>query len=240
MNAIATLGPNQPRADATLHPQMFTDQTRVQLSENSWLLLQISPTGKSDTIGRGPFEKKNSTSLKISYHGSETILSADGKIVWQGALNNRQPGRVGLFAMSHSGMEVKKFAVSGERQPGFSTWLYTEGLLNAGNRLNDWIVMKDNPLFKYGIGAISKNDAARVKWSFKGSGFDLYAPLMPELGTAQILLNGEILAEVNLHAETPEKSKIIYSLRNLPQNKNALVVKGVRGKIVVDCLNVYD
>ena len=240
MNTLAPLGPNQPRADATLHPLMFNDQTRVQLSENSWVLLQTSPTGKPDTIGRGPFEKKNSTSLKIGYHGSETILSVDGKIVWQGTLKNQQPGRVGLFAMRHSGIEVKKFTVSGERQPGFSTWLYTEGLLNAGNSLNDWTVTKDNSLFKYGIGAISKSDTARVKWSFKGRGFDLYAPGMPELGRAQIILNGKILTEVNLHAESPEKSKIIYSVRNLPRNKNGLIIKGVKGKVVVDCLNVYD
>ncbi len=240
MNILAPLGPNQPRADATLHPLMFTDQTRVQLSENSWFLLQTSTTGKPDTIGRGFLEKKKHTTLKIGYHGSETVLSVDGKIVWQGVLKNQKPGRVGLFAMSHSGMEIKKFAVSGVHHLGFSTWLYTEGLLNAGNNLNNWIVTKDNPLFKYGIGAVSKNDTARVKWSFKGTGFDLYAPGMPELGRAQIILNGKILTEVNLHAESPEKSKIIYSVRNLLQNKNGLVIKGIKGKIAVDCLSVYD
>jgi len=240
INSVAPLGPDIPKANSTLHPLMFADQTRIQLSDKKWIFLQTSPTGKPDTLGRGLFDKKEFTSLKINYHGSETILSLNDKVVWQGKLNNQRPGHVGLFAMNHSGMEVKNFTVSGEKQPGYSTWLYTEGLLNAGNDLNDWIVQKENPLYTYGIGAVSKNGSAQVKWSFKGTGFDLFLPKMAELGSAQIILNGKIIAEVDLQATTPEKSKVLYSSRNLSQNRNALVVRGIKGKIAVDCLRVYD
>lgn len=240
INNLAPCGPDLPKADATLHPLMFTDQTRFGLSENQWWVVHISSGGKADTLGHGSYSKKENTSLKISYQGKETLFTLDGSKVWNGELNNQQSGRVGLYAMSHSGMEVKKFAVSGENEHGNSAWLFTEGLLNAGNDLKHWTILKENPLFTYGTGAISKIENARVKWSFKGTGFDLFLPKMPEAGIVRIILNGKILREMDLHADTPEKSRIVYSARNLTQNSNALIVEGVKGKLVVDCLRVYD
>ncbi|HWS00741.1 MAG TPA: hypothetical protein VN249_09015, partial [Prolixibacteraceae bacterium] len=233
-------GPDQPKADATLHQLMYTNLNRVQLSENKWMILQSTPEGKTDTLGSGSFTKKSTTSLTIGYQGDETLLVLDGSFIWRGKFINRKPGRVGLFAMPHSGMEVKKFITSGEREVGYSTWLFTEGLLNAGNDLRNWNIVKENPLLTYGTGAVSKIDNARAKWSFKGTGFDLFLPKMPETGVVQIILNGKILTEIDLHAATPEKSKIVYSARNLTKGNHALMVKGVNGKISVDCLRVYD
>ena len=240
INNLAPCSPDTPKADATLHSLMFTEQTRFQFSENQWLVLQCSAEGKTDTLGLGTFTKRDYTSLVINYQDNKTLLTLNGNNVWRGELKNQKPGRVGLYAMSHSGMEVKKFTVSGGREQGISTWLYTEGLLNAGNDLKDWSILKGNPLFTFGIGAVSKNDSARVKWSFKGSGFDLCLPKMPESGVVQIILNGEILTEIDLHADIPEKSRIVYSAHNLLLHNNALVIKTVKGKIAVDCLKVYD
>jgi len=240
INNLAPCGPNVPKADASLHPLMFTNQNRFQLSENKWCVLQISTGGKTDTIGHGNYSKRELTSLNISYQGDKTLFALDGRVVWNGELKNQQSGRIGLYAMSHSGLKVKKFTVTGVQENGNSTWLFTEGLLNAGNDLKNWNILEENPYFTYGIGAVSRTGGARVKWSFKGSGFDLYLPKMPESGVVQIMLNGQLLTETDLHADTPEKSKIVYSVRNLSQGNHALVVKGVKGRMAVDCLRVYD
>jgi hypothetical protein len=240
LNARPPSGPNTPKADATLHPLMFSDQSRVQFSENRWFLIHSDSDGVTDTISSGSFDKRETTDLNISYVREETIISIDGITAWKGKIDNLQPGRVGLLAMPHSGMEMKHFIVSGKKLPGHTAWLYTEGLLNAGNNLNNWNLSKDDSLFRFRIGAVAKIDSARVKWSFKGSGFDLWAPGLKEAGRVQIILNGKNLAEINLQSETPKKSKIIYSLRNLPKKNNALSIKGLNGKIVVDCLMVYD
>ena len=240
LNNQAPLGPNAPQADATLHPLMFSANYRMQLADdNHWFLLHASPKGVTDTISGGSFHKKEITSLKIEHRGFGSLIYLNGKNVWQGELKNSTPGRVGLLAMTHSGIDMKSFIVSGNRQPGYSPWLYTEGLLNAGFGVLDWDEVKDNPFFSYGIGAISKTDHARAKWSFTGTGFDILSPKMPELGKAEIILNGNSIAVIDLSSESPEKSKIVYNQRNLSQKKNAVVIIGKTGRIAIDCLRVY-
>ncbi len=241
MNSIAPAGPDYPKANSSLHELMFTSQNRIELSENQWAILNVCQNGKTDTISKGPFTKKAETTLKMTRLKRETLVSLNNELVWKGKLENTDRGRIGLYAMKHSGIEMQSFKVSGENHQGYVTWLYTEGLLGSGaNMKRDWAFIKDDPSFLYGSGVVSKVDTARAKWNFSGSGFDLYCPRMPGLGTAEIILNGKTVGEINLYAECPEKSKVVYSMRSLPQKKNALVLKGKDGKIVLDCLRVYD
>lgn len=240
MNAIPPLGPNTPKADATLHPLVYSNQARIQLSAKKWWLLQAGLEGKTDTLGAGSFDKRGETNLKVSYREDVAVISIDDRLVWKGKLKGLHPGRVGLMALPHSGIDMRHFRVSGRQLPGSATWLYTEGLLNAGNNPDNWTILNNDSLFRFGTGAVAKKDSARAKWSFVGSGFDLWAPGTQDAGTVQVLLNGKHLADVDLQTETPQKSRIICSLRNLPQKNNALVIKGIKGKIVLDCLIVYD
>jgi hypothetical protein len=240
LNYRAPVGPDHPKSDAELHPLMFTSHTRFQFTENQWLLLLADADGRTDTLGRGQLEKRESYSLNIKDSGTNTILSIDNEVLWQGSINNTGYGHYGLFAMKYSGMEVRSFRVSGKQEPGYMDWLYTEGLLNSGSNLKDWEVIDNNPLFTYGIGAVSKTDSALAKWSFTGSGFDLYCPKMPALGIAEIILNGEIVGEINLHADSPEKSTAVYSMLSLAQKKNAIIIRGKGGKIALDCLRVFE
>ena len=106
--------------------------------------------------------------------------------------------------------------------------------------MKDWDVIENKELFTYGTGAISKTDTARAKWSFSGSGFDLYCPKMPGLGTAEILVNGKVVGNIDLHAESPVNSEVVFSLRSLGEKKNAIVIKGKNGKIALDCLRAYE
>jgi hypothetical protein len=239
-NYRAPLGPDRPQSDAELHPLMFTSNTRIQFTENQWLLLQASAEGLTDTISRGRMDNRGSHSLKIQHHHQETMILMDDKLLWKGLLKNSQYGNCGLFAMKHSGIEVRSLIINGKNQPGYFNWLYTEGLNNSGSNMKDWEIIENKALFTYGIGAVSKTDTACAKWSFTGSGFDLYCPKMETLGMAEIIVNGEMAGEINLHAETPEKSSVLFSMRTLPQRKNAIVIKGKNGKIALDCLRVYE
>lgn len=239
-NYQAPVGPDRPKADAELHPLMFSSNTRFQLTENQWLLLHASADGRTDTISRGLLDKREVYSLKIQQSNQKTIISIDNKVLWQGLLKNHNYGNCGLFAMKSSGIDVQSFIVSGRNYPGFINWLYTEGLSNSGSDMKDWEMIENSSLFTYGIGAVSKIDIALAKWSFTGSGFDLYCPKMPALGMAEIIVNGEIVGEINLHSETPEKSAVVYSMRTLTQKKNAIIIKGKNGNIALDCLRVYE
>jgi DUF1680 family protein len=236
----ALVGPDYPRADAELHPLMFTSNTRIQLNENQWFLLQAYPDGRTDTLSRGMFEKRELNSLKIEHCNPNAVLSINNKVIWCGSLKNTQYGHCGLLAMKHSGMDMHSFIVRGRNRPGYFDWLYTEGLSNSGSNMKDWEIIENNPLFSFNSGAVSKIDTATAKWSITGSGFDLYCPKMPVLGMAQIIVNGENRGEIDLHAESPVKSDVVFSVRALPQNKNAVIIKGKNGKIALDFLRVYE
>jgi hypothetical protein len=240
LNAGPPCGPNTPKADATLHPLMFTSQHRLELSQNGWLLARLDSIGGKETLASGNFRNGKPSTVSIRPSGDETVVDLDGETAWKGLLKTNGRGRVGLLAMPHSGAEMKRFVVTGLQEKGSSAWLYSEGLLNSGSDLKDWEIRKNDLLFRYGTGAVSNAENARVKWSFKGSGFDLYAPGFPDAGTVQLLLNGSLLTELDLATKKPEKSRIIWSARNLPEKNNALVIKGINGKIIADCLLVYD
>ncbi|MGD8777367.1 MAG: hypothetical protein PVH88_00215 [Ignavibacteria bacterium] len=241
MNYLAPVGPNYPMAGSVLHELMFTSHNRLELNESQWMLLSVNHTGKTNTISKGNFAKGDKTDLKITTENQETFIYLDKKLVWNGKLKNTDWGRLGLFAMERSGIEMEFFVVNGENRKGYSSWLYTEGLLGSGSNMKkDWELREDDTLFRYKCGVVSKINTGWGKWNFKGQGFELYSPSLPELGIAELILNGEKIGEINLHSDKPEKSKIVYSMFSLPQDKNALVIKAKNGRIALDCLRVYE
>jgi hypothetical protein len=223
-----------------LNPLMFTSHTRLQFSDDQWLLLDASTEGHTDTIAKGRLDKSSEILLSIRHINQQINISINQKIVWQGELKNSSFGKCGLLAMKYSGVEMHSFLVNGDMRPGFTDWLYTEGLVNSGSNLKDWDVIDNKALFMYGTGAVSKIDTARAKWSFTGSGFDLYCPKMPDLGMAEILLNGKVVGNIDLHAENKVSSTVVFSMHSLGERKNAVVVRGKNGKIALDCLRVYE
>ncbi len=239
-NYKAPAGPDYPRADAELHPLMFTSNTRLELADNQWSMLHTDSNGQTDTLGRGRLEKQNVNTVKIEPRNREVLVSINNENVWHGPMNESCSGRCGLFVMKRSGMDVGSFIVRGKDQQGYFDWLYTEGISNSGSDMKDWKIMAGDSMFTYGIGAVSGIDTARAKWSFTGSGFDLYCPKMPSLGKAVIIVNGKTVSDIDLHAETPQKSAAVYTMRKLPQRKNAVVIVGRAGKIAIDCLRVYE
>jgi len=239
-NYRAPIGPDHPKSDAELHPLMFASNTRLQFSDDQWLLLDAAVDGQTDTVARGTLDESNNMVLYIRHINQQVNISINQRSVWQGALKNGNYGKCGLFAMNYSGVEMHSFVVTGDNRPGYTDWLYTEGLLNSGSNMKDWDIIESKELFTYGTGAVSKTDTARAKWSFSGSGIDLFCPKLPALGMAQIIVNGESMGEIDLHAETPERSALIYSNRSLTQKKNAIVLKGKHGKISLDYLRVYE
>jgi uncharacterized protein len=239
-NYQAPAGPDHPNADAELHPLMFTSNSRLELDDEEWLLLEASPDGQTDTIARGLLDKLPDKYLTIRHINQQIIISINHKIAWQGIVKSSNCGKCGLFAMKNSGVEMHSFVVNGIVRPGYTNWLYTEGLVNSGSNLKDWEIIENKGIYTYGSGAVSRIDTARAKWSFTGSGFDLYCPKMPDLGKAEILLNGKVVGNIDLHAESQVKSAVVFSMRSLGELKNAIVIKGKNGKIALDCLRVFE
>ncbi|MEW6755429.1 MAG: hypothetical protein AB1505_31285 [Candidatus Latescibacterota bacterium] len=153
-------------------------------------------------------------------------------------------GGLGLLVEAASYAEVKRFAVAGAPRPAWVPFLYTEGLLGAGQSLEDWDEV-EAPWFRFGRGALSRSadpaacrPAVRAKWGFHGCGFRLWMPRTPEAGRVEVLLDGRIVAQVETQAGAPEPSAPLLALEGLADGLHAVVVRPRRGRLAVDCLDV--
>jgi len=231
----APLGPNTPKADASIHPLSFTRYKGLQLTENKLTLLQIDANGSGttffETVQQLPkdiridvLRKKGSLSLEINKQPLITEKSyPPGE------------GMIGMLLAPHSYLAVNSFQITGKSKPPVLKYIYTEALLGAGQDLNDWEIVS-NTRFSYGIGAISKTEKARAKWNFEGRSFTLFAPKGPLFGLMDIVLDGETIATVDLFSEWEQPSEPVYTASWATPGRHALTIQNRTARLPVDSL----
>ena len=128
-----------------------------------------------------------------------------------------------------------EFAVAGVPLPYRLRYSAREGVLTAMHSLQ-WQSLQDSR-FLTEKGYIGHREKW-VKWNFRGDGFRLFAPKGPDLGCAEIRVDGYLLATVDLHAQEPETSQAVYEVRGLPgESRHAVVLRGYEGQaFAVDVL----
>lgn len=165
-----------------------------------------------------------------------SALALNGRKVWSGE-TSAGGGAVGLWVDSYSHLSVDRFVIAGESQPGALSFLYTEGLLGAGQSQKNWIEQKDSK-FRFGIGAVREDSAGRAKWNFVGSGFTLWSPKGPDYGIAEIVVDGAAVATVDLYTAQPLSSQPVFSKSGLADTFHAVTLQPRKGRLVVDSLEV--
>ena len=130
-----------------------------------------------------------------------------------------------------------RFAIAGQPLPGRLSYLYTEGLLGAGENPADWVEQTDSA-FRFHIGAVRRGEGGRVKWNFLGSGFTLWSPKGPDYGVVEARLDGELVATLDLKAPELRPSQPLLHKTDLPDTFHALSLEPRDGRLVVDSLDV--
>ena len=102
----------------------------------------------------------------------------NGQEVWAGNLDEHG-GHIGLACGEHSSVHIGSFRVKGRAIKSSFTYLYTELLQGAGNKMSDWKEVKNDTLYTYGMGAETSKPGTRVKLNFTGSSFSFLAPGKP-------------------------------------------------------------
>ncbi len=57
---------------------------------------------------------------------------------------------------------------------------------------------------------------------------------------AEIVVNGKVVGNIDLHSDSPVKSAVVFSMRFPDEKKNAIVIRGKNGRIALDFLRVYE
>jgi hypothetical protein len=232
----APLGPDHPRSDAALHPLSLTRHQGLELGPNGWRIINLDTQGTLQVMATGA-ERSSPWKIKIERaKNGVTSLALGGRKVWKGT-NPGSDGAIGLFVESHSHLSVDRFAVAGTIQPNTLSFLYTEGWLGAGENPANWVEQKDST-FRFGSGAVRRQDGGRVKWNFIGNGFTLWSPKGPDYGAAELWLDGTLVGTVDLHAAHLQPSQPVFRKDGLTDTFHAVALQAKQGRLVADSLDV--
>ena len=233
----APLGPDQPRSDAALHPLSLTRHEGLELRSDGWRIITVDTQGTLQALATGTAPPSGLWKITIGRRtNGATRLALDGKEVWNRA-TKASDGALGLLAESHSHVSVDRFAVAGMSQPNTLAFLYTEGWLGAGENPANWVERKD-PAFRFGAGAVCREVGGRAKWNFLGAGFTLWSPKGPDYGTAEVWLDGETVATVDLHSQQLLPSQPVFRKTGMADSFHAVILQPRTGQLVVDSLDV--
>ncbi len=180
--------------------------------------------------------KSRQNKLKLRRENGQYTFFINGLKCWEGRLVS-QPGLVGLSLNPHTYLFVDRFLVHGQQISGTVTYGFYEALVNAGNQDEDW-EFREDPVFLYGRGAVSKKDSSFAKWNFEGKGFEVYAPKGPEYGMVNIYLDGIWLDRVSLKDIREKKSSVIFKSQTLEMRPHAVYIESTGALLPVDCIKV--
>ena len=240
-NYRAPLGPNQPRADAELHPLSLTRHDALELGPNGWRILQVDAQGLAKPVATGAAPGDAAWNITITRRKDGAMaLTLDGKQVWNGTTGTTGAtgGTLGLLAERHSHVSVERFAISGHEQTNTLSFLHTEGWLGAGENPANWAEQKDAG-FRFGVGAVHRGDGGRAKWNFLGRGLALWSPRGPDFGTAEVWLDGARIGTVNLHRAESQPSQPVFTKTGLADTFHAVTLKAKSGRLILDSLDVF-
>ena len=243
-NYRGALGPNAPQADATLHPLMRTRFEAIELTPGGWTVMRADEQGRTTVLASGTATNGPSWHLTVERDADGTMrVDANGRKLWAGApdvaMTETYPGAIGLWVEPHTHLFVEWFRVRGSPLPARLSYLGLEALLGAGESLAHWDERR-GPQFRYGVGLVSKQIQARVKWNITGAALTLWSPRGPEFGEAEIRLDGHRAAVVNLHADQAAPSQPVWTAGALRGAYHAVVWQALTGVLPVDCLEVAE
>lgn len=240
----APLGPEAVRSGSGPSRRALAGCRRLRFAAGRWEILDLARDAKGTCVASGPLPAGKELAAGLEHQEDGTLtLSFNGKVQWVGKLP-LEAGTIGFWLEPRSHAEVRSLTVRGEPRPHRTIYLGADALLPAGQRGwtdpgkpvgPDWDEVTA-PSFRCGFGCRSKADGVRAKWNFMGDGFALWSPKGPELGEVEVRCDGRSLGVIALRAELPERSSPILEKTSLAPGRHTVVLRAVRGVLVVDCL----
>ena len=230
-NFQGPIGPDRSAADATISPQMWRNMAALSVKGDAWTLDSVDADGAGRELAKGSIPPYDDCRVRLVQ--TETAVEID--------LNDARlcnmplpatGGGIGLLAEKGAYLHVTRFELDAPGKPCPWYLLPLEGLLGAGQQVREWRPQEAG--FRYKTGYTATFEGARAKWSFRGSEVRLWSPRGPEFGEAEVFLDGKSMARVQLHADAPRDSEIVWRSGSLVPGPHALMVARVDGALPVD------
>ena len=234
----APLGPDRAASDAIAHPIMSPHKISWERNSDMWRLLTYDDNGETSLQSGyyGP-PADGVEHLDITQDDFGAVVELNGQVVCVAAYP-AQCGRMQLIARQGAYLFVEKFEVSSMPEPATEFWLASEAMAGAAADTagREWQSVEDS-VFRYGFGYASCITGARAKWNYCGGSFRLYSPRGPQYGNADVLVDGALIAQLNLHADEPMRSSAVLSYE-LSRGFHTVTLVAPYGPIPCDSLEV--
>lgn len=236
------LGPNIPQAHSTLHALCNTAYSALEITMEQWKVIRVDADGQAATLASGSVAPSQTWQVMLEHKpGEHTVVSIGGQVIWS-EVTGSNPSMdtscvLGLWTEDHSHLAVDRFRVKGVAAESHVFYLNIEALLGAGESLSDWDVRED-PVYRYRCGLVSRREHARVKWNVFGRAFKLWSPRGIGWGSGRILVDGKPMETVDFQSVQPMPSQAAWSSEPLTNGPHAIVLQAIEGVIPVDCLEV--
>ena len=234
------LGPERTRSNTGPHPMALRNYTAVEFQGSHYRVLRVESTGREVDLHRGTFSPDQNGSIRLVRSAGETTLFINDEPVLQ-ATTEARPSLIGWLVLPHTFLEVERFSVTGKAAPAVFSYFYNEAILGAG--AHPGVRWEQVNHARYRTGSIMQGSSAshslRVKWNFIGQQVALWLPKGPDYGSIEVVLNGEVVAELDLYSPQPEASQPVWISPRLPTAPYALVIRANPGTVIpVDSIEV--
>jgi len=187
----------------------------------------VDGTGKAAVVAGGPLRaaSERTLGLRRGKHGM-TVLLLDKAQVWSGRLP-AGAGALALWVERGGHLTVKRFAVTGAREPMVASYLPYDAVGGAGEAWDDWKVIQD-PRFTDGTGLVRLREGGRAKWNIRGTRVLLRCPKGPDGALMAVRIDGRDAGVADTRASAPEPSAAVFLSGPLPAGNHAIVLTPVR------------
>lgn len=216
--------------------QNMPDYKEIVINETGWKI-NVFDNGKN-LVDSGKVQQwsGNENRLQLKKANGKYQLLINGVNIWEGILSSN-PGITGLLLDPQSFLFASQMIVDGNQTKGSVTYGFYQALVNSGNLDSNW-TFKNNNLFSYGKGAVSKRDSSFAKWNFEGNGVELFAPKGPLYGTINIYLDGKLLKNVSLKNPKEVISSAIFKSSGFNWGSHAVFIESMDGLLPLDCIKI--
>jgi hypothetical protein len=146
-------------------------------------------------------------------------------------------GIIGIMLDPHSYLFASRFEVKGRQTKDKIVYGCKEALLNSGNLNSEWEFMNET-WFRYGHGAISKQNSGFAKWNFEGTCVEIFLPKGPVFDSVIVYIDGLKVGKINLKNDQFLKSSVVFKSKPLRNGPHAVYVESEDGRLPLDCIEV--
>lgn len=231
------LGPDAPRSDAATDAAHLRGYMALQFGDDGTCsVVRVDDAGARTVSAKASFTPGAPVRAGVEAAADRTRVTLGDAVIYE-ATEGTEPGSPGWIVGPRGWVRARRFSATGSSDAGRCVYLSGEALLGAGQQAADWEFRVADAAFRFGTGVVSSVEDARAKWNVVGAGLTLYAPRGPEYGRARVTVDGAMTEEIDLHAEEPAASEIVYGAL-FDYGLHTLVIEPIAGRVPVDCLEV--